>query len=210
MGKKAIQTSPHPESDLLFTAIDRCLVHAIPWRGELFRFTDMTWANLHDLATGRGAFLAGGRWNPKNGFAALYLSTRPETALAEALAQRRYQNVPDSEATPLVLTAFQVVLQQILDLTAVHIRNILQVTAEQLKAPWRRTQNQGREALTQAIGRLTREAGFEGLLVPSAPLSGGTNLITFPKRELIGSSVEVVNPERFPMIRRRLGRRKQT
>jgi filamentous hemagglutinin len=154
--------------------------------------------------------MAGGRWNPKYGFSALYLSTRPETALAEALAQRRYQNIPDSEATPLVLTAFQVVLQQILDLTAVHVQNILQVTAEQLKAPWRPTQNQGREALTQAIGRLTREAGFEGLLCPSASLPGGTNLVTFPKRELIGSLVEVVNPERFPMVRPRLGRRKKS
>jgi filamentous hemagglutinin len=210
MGKKAIQPSPYPESDLLSEAIHRCLVHAIPWRGELFRFTDMAWANLHDLATGRGAYRAGGRWNPKNGFAALYLSTEPETALAEALAQRRYQNVPDSEATPLVLAAFQVVLQQILDLTAAPIQNLLQVTAEQLTAPWRPTQHQGREALTQAIGRLTREAGFEGLLVPSAPLPGGTNLVTFPKRELIGSVVEVVNPERFPMVRRRLGRRKKT
>src|SRR5438128_2065922 len=152
MGKKAIQPNPYPESDLLSQAISLCLVHAIPWRGELFRFTDMAWANLHDLATGRGAYMAGGRWNPKNGFAALYLSMQPETALAEALAQRSYQNVPDSEATPLVMAAFQVVLQQILDLTAVHVQDILQVTAEQLKAPWRPIQNQWREALNQAIG----------------------------------------------------------
>src|SRR5436853_7828651 len=49
-----------------------------------------------------------------------------------------------------------------------------------LDEPWRQEQESGREALTQAIGRLSFEGNWEGLLVPSAARKDGVNLIVFP------------------------------
>jgi hypothetical protein len=53
---------------------------------------------------------------------------------------------------------------------------------------WQELQNLGREALTQAIGRLSRAAGYQGLLAPSAVLLRGRNIVLFrdkvPRRRL--------------------------
>jgi RES domain-containing protein len=163
----------------------------------------MTYANLQDLATGEGSRKAGGRWNPKGGFRTLYLSLTPETALAEALAHHRSQAIPDVEAMPITLAGFQVNVVRLLDLTAQRVRRSLGVTLKQLREPWRPAQHAGQEALTQAIGRLARETGFQGLLAPSAVHPKGRNLVLFPDL-LSESAVRAVHEEKFPRFRRRL------
>jgi RES domain-containing protein len=182
------------------------LVLAIAWRGEGFRFTDATYANLRDLATGEGSLKAGGRWNPKGAFPTLYLSLTPETALAEVLAHQRIQGIPDVMATPMTLAGFRVDVQGLLDLTDTAIRRLLRVTLPQLKQPWWPIQHAGREALTQAIGRLAYETGFRGLLVPSAPDRAGRNLALFPDR-LVRGELEIVHEVRYPKFRRRTRRK---
>jgi len=63
---------------------------------------------------------------------------------------------------------------------------------------WREERANGREALTQAIGRATYEAGYEGLLVPSAAIPNGVNLVVFPEN-LVGKSIlRYINPDEFP------------
>jgi hypothetical protein len=57
---------------------------------------------------------------------------------------------------------------------------------------WQEKQERGREALTQAIGRIARDSGFEGLLVPSAQGSG-QNLVIFADRLLHGSRLTIIN-----------------
>src|SRR2546429_8093245 len=116
--------NPHDEVERLTTAVQHCLVHARQWAGDVFRFSDMVHANLRDVATGEGARKAGGRYNPKGGFSTLYFGLTPETALAEVLAERRRQNVPDSRTTPIVLAACRAELQRILDLTDRRIRRL--------------------------------------------------------------------------------------
>jgi RES domain-containing protein len=179
-----------------------CLVRAIPWKGAAFRFTDMTYANLQDLFTGEGSRNAGGRWNAKGGFRTLYFSLTPEAALAEALAHHRSQVVPDVEAMPLTLAGFQVSVQRLLDMTDGRIRGLLRVTGKQLRAPWRPSQHAGQEALTQALGRLAREAGFQGLLVPSAVQRLGQNLVLFPD-QLNAQELTAVHADKFPRVRSR-------
>ena len=179
---------------------------AIPWTGDAFRFTDMTYANLADLVTGQGSFQAGGRWNGKATFPTLYFSLAPETAWAEALSNSRRQGLPDIDLIPLTLTGCQAKVKRILDLTDPRIRRLLGVTVAQLKdEPWRTIQHQGREALTQCLGRLAREAGFQGLLVPSAARQRGINLVLF-RDQVQDNELAVMHPEKLPLYRRRLRR----
>ena len=62
-----------------------------------------------------------------------------------------------------------------------------------LDEPWREEQKAGREALTQALGRIGQELGWEAFLVPSAARRGGVNLIIFSANLSRRSSLEIIN-----------------
>lgn len=197
---------PHPDSGRLDAAVRECVALAVSWEGDAFRFTDLTYANLRDLVTGEGSRKAGARYTPKGAFRTLYFAVDPETALAEVLHHHRSQAVPDAQATPVTLFACRVDVERLLDLTDRRVRRLLGVSLGQLKESWRPQQHAGQEALTQAIGRLVREHGFQGLLAPSARRRVGKNLALFPER-LAASELSIYHPEAFPVFRRRARRR---
>jgi hypothetical protein len=67
-----------------------------------------------------------------------------------------------------------------------------------LEEPWWLLQDQGREALTQAVGRLARDAGLVGLIVPSAARARGANVVVFPDRLVPADRLAIVNADRLP------------
>jgi RES domain-containing protein len=169
----------HPDTDRLRTALARCAT--TNWRGELFRSASPKYASKDDIVTGAGAKTAGGRWNPRASFNTVYASLDVETAVAEALQHFLYYAFPISKAMPRVIVALEAKLGRALDLRDGDTRRVLGVSERRmLDEPWRQEQKKGREALTQAIGRLAFEADIQGLLVPSAARKGGGNLILFP------------------------------
>jgi RES domain-containing protein len=171
----------HPDSDRLARALVRCSEHLRAWGGEVFRAASPKYANKDDVLTGAGSKTARGRWNPPDSFRTIYTSLDVETAVAEALAHFRYYGFPVSAAMPRVLVSFEAKLQRVLDLTDGGIRRLLGVSERRVLAePWREEQKRGREALTQAIGRLAYCADIEALLIASAGRRGGVNLIPFP------------------------------
>jgi RES domain-containing protein len=190
----------HPESDRLRKAIEKCLAFASAWRGELFRSASPRYANKDDILTGAGSKGAGARWNPPGGFRTVYGSFDVETAVGEALAHFRHFGLPVSKAMPRVLVALEAKLQRVLDLTDGTTRRMLGVAARRmLDEPWREEQKKGREALTQAIGRLAYGASVEGLLVPSAAWRGGVNLVIFPANlDAPKSWVRILNTDELP------------
>ena len=200
-----MRLTPHPDSDRLARAVGRCLPLAAPWAGDVFRATGMEFATRVDLASGEGARKHGGRWTPKGSFRTLYGSLTSEAALAELLEGRRRKGLPDVEALPAALVGLRVALQRILDLTDGGVRRRLRLSHWRLTTePWEQLQQRGREALTQAVGRLVREAGFEGMLVPSAvPGSRHGNLVIFSDRLLPASRVEIVHSEQLAARRRK-------
>jgi hypothetical protein len=100
---------------------------------------------------------------------------------------------------PRVTVSVRVRLVRVLDLTDGPTRSALRVSARRmLDKPWREEQAAGREALTQAIGRLAHELGWEGLLVPSAARKRGVNIILFPDNFARGSTFEIVNVGELP------------
>jgi RES domain-containing protein len=125
------------------------------------------------------------------------------TALAELLAYYQHQGLPETEALPFVLVGFDVLLERVIDLRKKKLLQQLAVTREQLlREPWRELQEEGQEALSQAVGRIAFEAEVEGLLVPSARERGGNNLVVFNPAGLPRGRIRLVKKEQFPTHRR--------
>jgi RES domain-containing protein len=176
-----------------------CASRLIRWSGVVYRSASPRYANKDDLLTGLGSKSVGARWNPPRSFPAVYVSLDPHTALDEVLAHFRHYGFPIESAMPRVTVAVRVEIARVLNLNDGATRSALRVSAHRmLREPWREEQAAGREALTQALGRLAHELGWEALVVPSAARSGGLNLILFPDNLVRGSTLEIVNVDDLP------------
>lgn len=190
---------PHPDSERLRNGLDRCASLAVYWSGVVYRSATPRYANKDDLLTGMGSRSAGARWNPPRSFRTVYMSLDPHTALDEVLAHFRHYGIPIESAMPRVTVAVRVTLVRVLDLNDAPTRSTLRVSARRIvHEPWREEQEAGREALTQAIGRLAQELGWEAMLVPAAARRGGVNLILFPDNLARGSTLEIINVNELP------------
>lgn len=191
---------PHPDASRLRRALERCASRTVRWSGVAYRSVSLRYANEHDLLTGVGSQICGARWNPPKSFPTVYLSLDPHTALDEVFAHFLYYRIPIETAMPRVLVSVRARLGTVFDLIEGKSRSILRVSERRmLDEPWREEQKAGREALTQALGRLARELGWEGLLVPSAAGRGRTNLIVFPSNLSPDSSLEIINRADLPV-----------
>jgi RES domain-containing protein len=184
---------PHPQSSDIARSMQKCVSLAIAWAGPIFRSVSLEYANSTDLLSGIGSKTFGARFTPKGGFPSVYGSLDPETAMAEALALHRRAGIPIEQAMPRVFVSIRVRVQRTLDLTDGHIRSVLRKSHQRLtEEPWQEMQNRGGEALTQAVGRVARELGLEGLLVPSAQRAG-KNVVLFSDKLLTGSRLRIIN-----------------
>jgi RES domain-containing protein len=149
-----------------------------PWTGTLFRFQTLDYPSAKDVLSGRGAARRGGRWNPP-GYATLYGSRTEATALEECKANDCYYGVVTK--CPRLLVAIETQLTRVLDLTDAILRRALNLSLSELAAEdWRKLQATGKESLTQMIGRAVAETDGSGLLVRSAAVPSGVNVIIFP------------------------------
>ncbi|MBL8862222.1 MAG: RES family NAD+ phosphorylase [Planctomycetes bacterium] len=155
--------------------------------GPRFRATSPRWAASRRLLDGEGARRGGGRWNPP-GIPVAYLSDTPEAALTGYPAGLRSAGFAVNGGLPAVIAWGEVDLHRVLDLKQPTVRARLKARPG-LALDWRAENEAGREAVSQALGRAAREAGFEGLLVPSAVVHGVMNLVVFVDR--IGRSSRV-------------------
>jgi RES domain-containing protein len=189
--------TPHPLSDDLAAGIQRS--GSIAFVGKLIRIVGITYANTDDLVSGVGSLKHGGRYNPKGGFRAVYGSLEFDTATAELLAHHRRQGRPDPDADvfPIAAVSLEAEVERLLDLTDVTVRRAMKVSLKDLRGEWQDTQDFGREALTQAIGRLARAAGFQGLLAPSAARPGGRNVVLFLDR-LSKNGLRIIRKDKLP------------
>jgi RES domain-containing protein len=130
----------------------------------------------------------------------VYASLEIATATEEALAHHRYFGFPEETALPRVMVAIRTNLQRVLNLADPKPRRSLGVNRGRLVGEdWRALNTRGREALTQAVGRLAWEAGWEGLLVPSSADAGGVNLVVFPGNVVPPDSyLLIVNRDQLP------------
>jgi RES domain-containing protein len=173
-----------------------------PWKGAAYRATTLDYPSPKSILLGQGSFLHGGRWNAIGSFRAVYGSTKDTVAVAESRATADYAHVPLPFRTPRLLVAIELSLQAVLDLTAADARATLGIILEELKAEdWRKVQAEGVESFTQTIGRAVFTNGGEGLLVPSARVVFGVNVIYFPENHREASSVAVLEAEKLDRVR---------
>lgn len=188
----AAPLAPHPEFARLRAALERLSREAAPFAGVVFRSVSPRFAEDPDILGGVGAQRCGGRWNPPQVMPAVYASLTPEAALAETTESLRRAGIPPEFALPRVFVALRVRLPRVLHLTDGALRRRLRVSRRRMvQTNWRREQDAGREALTQALGRAAFVVGLEGLVVPSAATRRGENLVAFPGR-LRGDGLRVL------------------
>ena len=109
---------------------------------------------------------------------------------------------PGLSATPRLLVAIELSLQAVLDLTNASIRAQLGLTLDALREEdWRKVQEHGRESLTQAIGRAVFSNSGEGLLVPSARVPEGVNVVYLPENQGAASRVAVLESDKLGRLR---------
>ncbi|HVY60965.1 MAG TPA: RES family NAD+ phosphorylase [Planctomycetota bacterium] len=177
-----MKVKPHARYKDFLAVVASKSTTAIPFAGEVYRTSSPRWSKTADVTSGAGALIAGGRWNAPDTFRAVYTALSMETALAELVSTARHYGLPDSSVLPRVWEAIEVKgLTRVLDVTSAAIRRRLKVRLADLTTEdWRALNNAGGESLCQAIGRAAHSAGFQGLLVPSARLKKGVNLVVFP------------------------------
>ncbi len=132
----------------------------------------------HLLSTEGNRFFPG-RYHLVGGTGVLYTSLKPTLARAEL---GRHAD-PEMLKEAVVVGAVKVRLQRVVDLTRPSILKTLGLSEAGLIA-----QN---HPLTQAIGALARQAGLQGLVVPSAT-GEGANLVIFEDNLGEGCSLDII------------------
>ncbi|MDQ3197577.1 MAG: RES family NAD+ phosphorylase [Verrucomicrobiota bacterium] len=193
---------PHPRFEDLRRRLARPPDLLQPWEGAAYRATTLDYPRPKSILLGQGSFLYGGRWNSIGSYRAVYGSTEDTVAVAESRATADYAHVPMPFRIPRLLVAIDFSLQAMLDLTSPTARDQLGVDGEELRMEdWRKMQEQGSESLTQAIGRAVFANEGEGLLVPSARVSDGVNVVYFPENHRAASRATVLEAEKLDRVR---------
>ncbi|HKK18910.1 MAG TPA: RES family NAD+ phosphorylase [Opitutales bacterium] len=187
-------------SELLNRLSGRIPSIAKAYSGDVFRFVDPRFSSVGAQFAGEGARVADGRWSlQSNKHLAVYTSLEPETALAEALSTIRYYGFPDSKATPLVLVTAKVHLAKVIDLRDGKVRQRLKISEDSIRhTDWRANNLKGLISITQLWGQAIVESGIEGLIVPSAAWSSGTNIVIFPENFSADTHVKVTHEVKWP------------
>lgn len=169
----------------LFNAWRKVLSEYKPRRVRgVFWYRAVTPAYRRSILTMDGAYRWGGRYNEPGEFGALYLSRTKEGCAAEVTRRSAPPN-------KYLVGKIKVTLAKVCDLTDPNLQKKLRISKKQLVADdW---------SETKTLGKLIREAGFEGMIVPSAA-GDFNNLVIFVDR-LSGSShvkLEEVKPLPIP------------
>jgi RES domain-containing protein len=165
----------------LVDAIDR--LAPVTYKGGLFRHVA---SGRHPLS-GAGARSLGGRWNPPQSFATLYLAESRETVEAEFRRMAGRQGLDPAQFLPRRIYRLEAELQAVLDLTEpaalAPALAELDLSSEDLSA-------------TQAVGEAAQYLGREAILAPSAT-GAGLVLAVFIDRLLPESRVEALDFEEW-------------
>ena len=172
------------------------------WAGTAYRVTTLDYPSPAAILSGQGSFLHGGRWNAPGSFRAVYGSTTDVIAVQESGATASYAGIPLPFKTPRLLVAIELSLQRVLDLSDADALGRLELTVDELRVEdWRKVQAEGFESFTQALGRAAFETGASGLLVPSARVPSGVNVVYFPENRTTAEEAKVCEPEKLDRIR---------
>jgi RES domain-containing protein len=139
----------------------------------------------HGFLVTEGSYRAGGRWNRKAQYGAVYLSLSRETAVQETRRSARKRNRRPRELGRRDCVCIRVRLASVLDLSAPEFYASAGITKEQVL--------EEAELCLQIADRV-RAKGCEGLIAPSATGSGEV-LVLYLDRLLPGWRLEELSRE---------------
>jgi RES domain-containing protein len=189
-----MNVKPNPRYEVFLAELKKTKRRFCKWHNIAYRAAPLEFARLAKLLDGNGSLKLGGRWSAAGTFRAVNLSTTQETAVKEGSANFTYYNFALSDLSPKVLVGVQFKLGKVLDLTNPHgiqAQPWLRLT-ELLAEDWRKVNDSGHESQSQALGRAAHDVGAEALLVASARVPGGVNLLYFPESVLGPGKVAVL------------------
>jgi RES domain-containing protein len=188
---------PNPRQEAFFAQLKASKRPLCGWEGIAFRATPLPHANAVKLLDGKGSLKSGGRWSAAGTFPAVNLSTSQETAVKESSASFTYYNFAPSDVRPKVLVGVRLRLSKVLDLVDPRGLRMLPwlVLEELLAEDWRKVNDAGHEAQSQALGRAAHDLGAEGVLAPSARVPGGINIVCFPDSLVSQSQMKILGEE---------------
>lgn len=179
----------------------RLLTRSANYDGFTYRMVAQRFATERDIISIVGSIRAGGRYNFKGAFGMLYTATNAHTCIEESLQALTASEGDVVASLPRTIIGIRVRLSRVLDLTNPSVRRRLDIKKVDIIRPgWQHEQDVfKREAITQTIGRLVREVGFEALLVPSAVWVHGKNLNVFPDKLELGSIIQAENTDQLTL-----------
>ena len=191
---------PHPEFESISSRLaSRVTELQTGFAGDVFRFVDPRYSSPTDLFAGKGSLFSNGRWMAKGDSQTTYTCLEPETALAESLSASRYYGFPISNSTPIVLVSAHVRLNRVINLCEGKTRQKLRLSENTiLRSDWRKDNGSEQESITQAWGRALHSHKIEAVVVPSAALRNGMNVIVFPQNLSSRSVLSVVREIKWP------------
>lgn len=178
----------------LDSALQVLVLSAVSYQGRVFRILTPLYANKRDALSGLGSLPASGRFHAKGAFLIAYTGCTLPQAEWEYSHTARNAGITREESLPLTTLSADAHLSKVLDLTNRAVRRRLKVTQKELsQKAWQASSS---ETLTQAIGRLAHQHGFEAILTPSAGF--GNNLNLLPQNYLPDSFVRIIHEDRLP------------
>jgi len=150
------------------TSLDEDLIQrvndlgTIPWSGTTYRYT----TPRRDALSGTGARLNGGRWNPRDAFATIYLAHPLAACIAELERAAELTNVSVSDAVRSGRTLHTI---------EVHDVQMLDLSSEQNQAAIGLGTGDIADddhTACQAVGQAADFLGYQGVLAPSATVIG--------------------------------------
>ena len=129
----------------------------------------------------------------------VYGSTNPATLSAEVQYKGLRFGWTPADFNAQLVVGMHWELQGVVDLTAPSTLKALRVTIREIvSVDWDAEQTAGREPVTQAIARAAFENLAEGLIVPSARLKGGVNIVYYPTHRRDGTVIQTLNQAALP------------
>jgi RES domain-containing protein len=139
-------------------------------------------APAYGALSGDGARLHGGRWNPPASFGVVYAASDMATVDAEFRRLIERAGLPPGSLQPRQLSTIRLKLRNVLDLRAADVLQALSLSRAELL---------GEDlSLSQLVGEVAHELGYEAVIAPSVTGEGDV-IAVFPDNRGTESTIEI-------------------